>query len=129
MKKLAVLAAAALACACASADTVGLHLGSYHPGRPDLNPINPGAYVRTDKGWTAGAYVNSIKRISAYAGRTFSKGRFSVTVGAITGYEGPLVQPLVVPSIYLGKGFRVVYVPQFEKAAQTIHLTYEWSIN
>lgn len=126
----ATILAAMLACAfSAHAATVGVHLGSYHPGRPDLNPVNPGLYYRSDAGWTVGGYYNSIRRPSFYAGRTFDWKRFSVTVGGITGYQtSNPVELLLVPSVRLGGGFRLAYVPKFEKSAQTFHLTYEWSM-
>jgi len=51
-------------------DTIGIHTVSRH--NPDYNfaNFNPGAYVVTDKGWTAGTYANSYSRMTYYAGWT-----------------------------------------------------------
>jgi hypothetical protein len=77
---------------------IGVHLFSAH-SRMGMNNQNPGVFVRTPAGFTAGAYENSVsrtrfagagepRRISTYAGWTFETGsrRFALTVGAATGY-------------------------------------------
>ncbi len=77
---------------------IGVHLFSVH-SESDLNNRNPGLFVRTPSGFTAGFYENSIsgtrfagngspRRISTYAAWTFEteSQRFAVTVGGSTGY-------------------------------------------
>ena len=82
-------AVALMACAAAAhAQTIGVHLVSVHvPARDYLQSFNPGIYVRTESGLTAGVYRNSLGRTSVYAGFTIDSGRFSLTVGATTGYQ------------------------------------------
>ena len=68
---------------------LGLHLLSLHvPHNADLREVNPGVYARMD-GFTAGAYANSIGRLSVYAGYTVETPdqRFALTVGAVSGYR------------------------------------------
>src|SRR5438045_253932 len=72
-----VSAACIVAAPPAEAVTVGLHLASVHLPKRDFNNTNPGLYVRTDGGWTAGAYRNSLNRTSAYAGYTMEWGRLA----------------------------------------------------
>lgn len=68
--------------------TFGVHLASTHiPARPEYNNVNPGLYLRTAEGLTLGAYRNSYRRTSVYAGWTFERGPFAFTVGATTGYR------------------------------------------
>lgn len=66
--------------------------------------VTPGLYLRLANGATIGAYRNSHGRGSAYAGWTFQTedGRWALTVGGVTGYPGPAIAPLVVPSLRLG---------------------------
>lgn len=91
-------------------EAVGLHLASVHSnnGRDYMGPdgwndANPGVYIRLHNGLTAGVLQNSERRTSVYGGWTISTpGRmFSLTLGAITGYEGHTLYPLVVPSMNL----------------------------
>jgi hypothetical protein len=135
--------------------TVGLHLGSVHlPSYSWQNDVNPGAYIRID-GWTAGAYYNTYKRPSVYAGYTFVNGPFSVTVGAVSGYrikqhagacmdgtygttaqpcnEGAVhgaLAPLVVPSVLFFDNVRVSLlpgVPGNKQSYTAVHLSIEKS--
>jgi hypothetical protein len=87
--------------------TVGAHLATAHLGdhgapREGWQNVNPGLYVRLANGITAGAYWNSERRTSAYAGWTLatSDDRWALTVGAVTGYGG--VKPLLAPSVRIG---------------------------
>ncbi|HMC15998.1 MAG TPA: hypothetical protein VKI18_10225 [Albitalea sp.] len=127
---LAALALAACAGA-ASAGTFGAHVGSLHFPQAGFNNFNPGAYYRSDSGWTAGAYVNSLRRGTVYGGYTWEAGRFGLTGGAITGY-GHGVLPLLVPSAALfthhGVTARVAYIPRVEKriGSHVLHLMLEY---
>jgi hypothetical protein len=82
---------------------VGLHVASAHT-QSGYNGINPGVYARWDSGLTAGAYFNSERRGTVYAGWTWvdAEDRFSVTLGGATGYARATVVPMVVPSVRLG---------------------------
>ena len=127
------LAALALS-ACASvaaAGTLGVHLASHHFPQSEFNNFNPGLYYRSDAGWTAGAYRNSLRRGSAYAGYTWQRGAIGLTAGGITGY-GHGVLPLLVPSLALfthqGVTARVAYIPRVEKriGSHVLHLMLEY---
>jgi len=126
-----VTAAALSASLPARALTFGLHLASVHVPARHFNNVNPGLYVRTDAGWTAGAYENSLRRTSAYVGYTWEHGRFAVTGGAVTGYAEK-VQPLLVPSVKLltlrGATARVAFIPRVEKRIEShvLHLMVEF---
>lgn len=133
MKKHLIAMAAVLALA-VHADTkieaIGLHIGSHHAPARDFNNFNPGAYVRWTNGATLGAYYNSERHRSTYAGYTHQWGAFAVTAGLITGYERRAVLPLLVPSVRLGAigpaSFRLVVMPKIEKRGATVfHLMME----
>lgn len=123
----------ALLPALASAETViGLHLGGQHYPQKEQNNVNPGVYIRSDDGWTAGAYHNSHRKLSAYAGRTWDRDfygmRPAVTAGLITGYRHAVL-PMLIPSVATpavdGWRARVAYVPKFEKNSTVLHLSVE----
>lgn len=78
----------------ARADTVGAHLYSLHfnvdrdaPESLQPRDVTPGLYWRGDSGLTAGVVRNSYSRPSVYAGYTLERGRFSLTLAAISGYR------------------------------------------
>jgi len=131
LSSVAVCCAATLLTCAAHAGTIGVHLASVHLPQRHFNNTNPGLYYRTDAGWTAGAYRNSLRRTSAYAGRTWDWGRFSLTGGAVTGYTEE-VQPLLVPSVRVvtahGMTARVAFIPRVEKRIEShvLHLTVEY---
>ncbi|MEO8151578.1 MAG: hypothetical protein ABI605_00810 [Rhizobacter sp.] len=130
--RIAAFAAAALLLApCAMADTIGFHIGSQHIPAKTYNNVNPGIYYRTDEGWTAGAYRNSLRKNSVYAGYTWKFGALDVTTAGVTGYFHK-VQPLLVPSLSLftfhGVTPRIAYIPRVEKkiGAHVLHLMVEF---
>jgi hypothetical protein len=51
---------------------LGLHLLSQHYPAEGLENRTPGVYVRTEEGWTAGAYRNSWARPSFYFGKVWA---------------------------------------------------------
>lgn len=105
---------------------IGLHIGTYHFDRSkDYNEFNPGVYALCD-GWTAGAYHNSERRVSVYAGRTFDVGPVDVTLGAVTGYSRAPLVPLVVPSYKIRGGPRVSLLLPLEKGGGGLHLSWEF---
>ena len=135
VRAIALASAVAGACTAIHADTavkaVGIHLGSHHFPARDFNNFNPGAYVRWSNGITAGAYYNSERRTSVYAGYTYDWGPVAVTVGAITGYKNDKEMPMVVPSIRLGvigqTTFSLAYVPRTGRnSAHAVHLMGEF---
>jgi len=69
--------------------TVGVHTISHHfPDDEGYNDNNIGLYARLDNGLTFGGYRNSIQRNSFYLGYSHElPGPFSVTVGAVSGYQ------------------------------------------
>ncbi len=125
MKRIALILALALS-GLAHAGTLGLHIGSRHFPAQDYNNFNPGAYYIHDNGATVGTYYNSERRQSVYAGWTWDSGPWRLQVGAITGYERAKVLPVVMPSVALGHGFRLVVLPKVERSGSSvIHLMWE----
>lgn len=129
----ALALALALAATTAQAGVFGQHIGSQHWPSRDYNNVNPGLYYRSDTNWTVGAYRNSYRRLSVYAGKTFATdlpGGFeaAVTVAAISGYEESKL--MVAPSLASPKidGWRVRFVglPRLRKDnAAVLHLMIE----
>ena len=105
---------------------VGLHIGSYHD-KPGFNNTNPGIYLVSEDNTVVGIYNNSFKKPSLYVVKNFSTEdkRFSLAIGAVTGYSQSPVMPLIVPSIKLGN-FRLSFLPRSApKNADVLHLSYE----
>ena len=128
MKRIALILALALA-GVAHAGTLGLHIGSQHFPAQQYNNANPGAYYIHDSGATVGTYYNSERRQSVYAGWTLDSGPWRLQVGAITGYERRAVLPMVVPSVALGHGFRLVVLPKVERDGSAVtHLMWETTL-
>lgn len=138
MNKLATLILLASSATAISAQTFGLHVGSWH-SEPGYNNSNPGVYGSTADGWTAGTYYNSIRRQSAYAGWTGRRDvnayvSAEVALGLVTGYKVAPVLPLVAPSVVLhgtsGPAARITVLPKFFDAqgASVVHLSLEWKL-
>lgn len=79
-----------------AAVVIGAHLYTPHFGGDGDTPESlrvrdntPGLYIRTESGLTAGVVRNSLSRTSFYAGQTWTtdNGRWSLTIGAMTGYQ------------------------------------------
>jgi hypothetical protein len=119
--------------------TVGLHLVSHHfPERPGQRNFNPGVYVRTADGWTAGYYRNTLGRNSVYAGYTLEHSFTSylsvgVTAGAVTGYRlnddgygvaKSALTPMLAPSVKVGPA-RLSFIPGIGVSASVVHLSVE----
>lgn len=105
---------------------IGLHLGSVHD-REGMNNSNLGAYVVADNGATFGFFENSVHNTSIYAGKTFKPfGTLQITAGVVTGYKNEIA-PLVVPSVEVGKGFRVGFIPKVGWVkSNVLHLMYQF---
>jgi hypothetical protein len=123
-----ILAAlAALLTFSVQADTLGLHVGSWHD-RPGFNNVNPGLYW-VHGGAVVGAYRNSERGNSAYAGRVFESGPFSLVAGVVVGYKRRPVMPMLLPSVRVGNddlAARISVIPAVEKKGTTVlHLSLE----
>lgn len=111
-------------------DTLGIHLFSQHLPAANYNNVNPGLYYRLAEGPVMGAYRNSVRRTSVYAGYTWQWGRFDLTTGAVTGYAKG-AQLLLVPSVGLftvgGVTTRLAYIPRMEKriGSNVLHVAVE----
>ena len=107
---------------------------SWHSdNRDDLNPHNTGIGYRLKDGWTMGAYYNSIRKWSVYAGREWQwkmigddkkSVNIGAVVGAVTGYRGG-VKAMVLPEII----FRwdpvelgIIVIPRYTKDPITVAL-------
>lgn len=100
MNRLLVLLSS-LFCAAANADDLVIHLGSYHSpatyytadGEQRYNNVNPGLGYASGDGWIVGAFWNSYKEPTVYAGKQFlwNCGLQNLKCGAVialgTGYE------------------------------------------
>jgi len=122
--------------------TVGLHLVSHHfPERPGQRNFNPGVYVRTAEGWTAGYYRNTLDRNSVYAGYTLQHEingfvAVALTAGAVTGYRRnddgigfakSALTPMLAPSLKLGPA-RLSYIPGVGVSPSVLHLSVETTL-
>ena len=109
--------------------TIGVHAYTYHFDKSqNYNNYNPGLYLEY-QGWIAGAYYNSERAPSAYAGYTFKAvfgSWIDVTVGAVTGYERAAVLPLVVPSIKVWDHVRFSLLLPPEKTGWGLHVSFEF---
>ena len=91
-----------------------INIASYHTDRGNWNQFNPGLEWRKGEidgkkvfggDAMAGFYLNSINRISVYAGVVYPVMRYgavslNVDVGLITGYVPPLL-PAVIPEFQM----------------------------
>lgn len=141
MKSRLILVLAAMAASSAHATTFGLHLGSIHaPSESYQKNFNPGVYVRTDEGITAGVYHNTLGRVTVYAGGTLEYGPFGVMAGVATGYKpkvidgktygsGRALTPVLAFSLSLPVIAtitpKLIYIPAFEKSPAVFHLAIE----
>ncbi len=112
----------------AKAQVIGVHIATYHDSGK-WSDFNPGVYVRTEDGLTAGIYRNSIRKTSVHAGYTWSRphawGDVSLTAGVVTGYAQTL-GPLLVPSVRVGN-LRLTLLPKSSpKGATGLHLSTEF---
>ena len=73
----------------------------------DFNENNYGLGYKTNDGYLAGVYRNSLDKNSVYAGKEFQtdpildKLRLAIVLGMVTGYNKP-VQPLALPELLYG---------------------------
>lgn len=69
----------------AQAQVIGAHIASVHLPHDGQRTITPGLYVRSER-WIAGAYSNSVGRLTVYAGAIVQIGAVDLMLGAATGY-------------------------------------------
>lgn len=150
-----ITAALALLTMAAQAQTVGVHTYTHHfDSHSGLNERNFGLYVRTQD-WEAGAYRNSYRRNTLYAGKVWSYGPVSLTLGAAYGYQRKwrdctqqevaqtgftdacskpdtrvktALMPFVAPSVAIPVGeyaVRLTAVPNLGEKPALVHLSFE----
>jgi hypothetical protein len=99
MKHILIIAALLLTNFSCKAESMAVHLGTYHHGGKCVNGVNPGIGFRADNGFVAGVYHNSCERTSFYAGyRTEEWSRMRLNFMAATGYGDP-IKIAVFPSL------------------------------
>jgi hypothetical protein len=131
---------------------VGLHLATLHvPSASYQHDLNPGAYVEVEH-VTLGAYRNTIGRTSIYIAGTLDRAPFSLTLGAVSGYQRHVtpapcpsegmrgcyrisglspgyLAPLIAPSIHHPLGpveLRLTAIPPLRRGdALALHLSVE----
>ncbi len=115
-------------------EAVGIHVATKHyPYDKFKNEVNPGAYVRTDKGYIFGTYVNSEYTQSAYFGKRFWEwGPLSAQGMLVTGYKDHAILPVIVPSLKVASlgGFNVSIsgIPKVGPINGMLHLSFELEI-
>lgn len=128
---------------------LGLHLYSLHlPEREWQNNVNPGLYVRSAEGWTAGFYRNTLRRQSLYLGKTIPLTEWAdLTLGGVSGYErrwvkcdrpnfegcylgmgSGKIKPLIAPSLHY-EGIRLSWIPGTAGSSNVLHLSIERSFH
>ena len=100
---------------------LGVNIYTHHTHQACTN-INPGVYVQTTGGYSAGMYRNSECKVTVHAGKTiWESGLFQVDVGLMHGYSKSPIIPYILPSVKISN-FRFTLIPQ-KRAA--IHVAYE----
>jgi len=94
------------------------------------NSINLGVYARTSTGWQAGAYRNSHRKPTAYAGRAWETSCWALHCGVgmfgATGYPSSAVVPMIPVSMRY-QSVRLAYMPRIgDKASGLIHVSIEF---
>jgi hypothetical protein len=95
----------------AACTAITLHLASMHLTSGDYNEVNPGIGITCNQ-YHAGAYYNSLRRVSTYVGRSWEWCRGPVCGGvalmAVSGYKTPVIAPL--PMLSIGRDWRLVMI-------------------
>jgi len=118
-----------------SVETVGVHTLTRHDPSYGANDFNLGFYAQTDKGYIAGGYFNSIRKMSYYAGWTSPEwNRLNVSFVGVTGYFKP-VTFVAVPSVRLhtfenGPSIFISGSPVkiTEDGQAVLHISASWSL-
>jgi hypothetical protein len=123
---------------------IGVHVASFHTERIDetsgkpWNNANVGVYAKWDR-WVGGAYYNSIRQTSVYAGYAYPLfDNLDIVVGVVTGYDGPgysakAIMPMVIPSAHFAItpdiSVRVNLALGVQKGAATaVNFALEWKL-
>lgn len=120
---------------CLAIAVIGLHLVSWHD-EPGYNNHNPGVYVKSECGLTAGVYKNSVRKTTAYIGYTYDPPKlpFWASVAVATGYHSETrmrLTPIAMIGIkspqYEGFRFRLGYIPKISGVnnVNVVHLMIE----
>lgn len=119
------------ACGSAQAQTIGVHTVTVHYEK-DMNGANPGIYYIGKSGFTTGAYFNSVRHMTAYAGWTWETENrtWAMSASLATGYEhhnsdvgGWRLTPMFSPSYR--KEFSLVNVRVSLPCLKGVHLSLE----
>jgi len=106
---------------------LGAHLVTQHIEAGE-NGVNPGGYAVCDD-WAAGAYYNSQRRGSVYAGYVWHTGPVDIITGAVSGYVGHAVAPMVMPSVRLSEHVRLSLIPPMRYTlGGGLHVSAEWRL-
>lgn len=89
---------------------IGLALSAHLGFSQDFNSIHPHVRLQQNN-FIAGAFYNSEKAMSAYAGIELSKGRWNYEIGAVTGYSDAEVLPYLRTTYELSKHSYVFAAP------------------
>lgn len=122
---------------CLALAAIGLHLVSWH-SHEGYSGVNPGVYVKSECGFTLGAFRNSERRLSVYGAYTYDPPKLPVwaSAGIATGYGPQYGRPrgwtpvfivgLKTPQ-YEGYRLRVGYIPKLGEFNNThvLHLMIE----
>lgn len=108
---------------------LGMHLATYHFDRSKpTNPVNIGAYVSCDD-WLGGAYYNSQWHTSLYAARVWHMGVVDIATGAVSGYGGTWVRPMLIPSVRVGNHVRLSWLPPSRLSGEGgLHVSWEMTL-
>ena len=102
---------------------IGLNIYTHHTHQACTNQ-NPGVYIQTTEGYSAGIYHNSECATTIHVGKTIvSSGPFQLDLGLMHGYKKAAIIPYILPSMKISS-FRFTLIPQ-KKAA--IHVAFESS--
>ncbi len=102
---------------------IGFNIYTHHTHSACTNN-NPGVYVETAGGLTAGIYHNSECSITVHIGHKLPNlGPIDLHAGVMTGYSRAKLTPYLLPSVALPAGFRLTWIPQ---KRQAFHLSWEY---
>lgn len=109
-----------------SALILGVHLATYHFDRSTpVNQSNLGVYASCDD-WLGGVYYNSQWRVSPYVAHVWHLGPVDIAAGAVAGYQGSTVKPMLIPSVRVGDHVRLSWLPPSRFSGEGgLHLSLE----
>ena len=88
---------------------------SHHIGMEgNYSEVHPHVQLQADRGFVAGAFLNSESNVSPYVGWRFEYGAAFLEVGAVAGYEAIDVAPYLRVGFEFAEGVDVFAAPAFE---------------